>query len=322
MARIEEAAKGTQCMQPPSLYVSVATPLEVWAIPDPSGSAPQTIFYKVPQVQECDSIIELPKPVFDAKEALTMMKAEPRMVRLLEKAGITLRRNYWMPPPPAICEEWWSQAEAFIKGGRNVQPKFALGYHDKGASDDEGENPNAGQVHCSTITATSTDGEGCSNDAWHQQQPADAEDAYTGEEIEAKPAPQELEDGGQPTVDELVEINLGADDNPRPTFVSATLTQEERESYRSFLMEYGDCFAWSYKEMPGLDPCVATHKLAIDPQVRPVKQPKRQLRPEFEDQVIAEVNKLITTGFIKEIQYPWWLSSIVPVEKKNGKARV
>jgi hypothetical protein len=53
MTGIEEAAKGAQCMQPPSLYVSVETPLEVWAIPDPSGSAPQTIFYKVPQVQEC-----------------------------------------------------------------------------------------------------------------------------------------------------------------------------------------------------------------------------------------------------------------------------
>jgi hypothetical protein len=44
--------------------------------------------------------------------------------------------------------------------------------------------------------------------------------------------------------------------------------------------------------------------------------------PEFEDQVIAKVNKLIMVGFIKEIQYPWWLSSIVPVEKKNVKVRV
>jgi hypothetical protein len=165
MAGIEEAAKGAQCIHSPSLYVSVATPLEVWAIQDPSGSAPQTIFYKVPQVQECDSIIELPKPIFDAEEALTTMKSEPQMVRLLDKVGITLRRNYRMPPPPAICKEWWSQAEAFVKGGRNVQQKFGLGYHDKGASDDEGEHTNAGQVHCFTITATSMDSEGYSDDA-------------------------------------------------------------------------------------------------------------------------------------------------------------
>ena len=74
--------------------------------------------------------------------------------------------------------------------------------------------------------------------------------------------------------------------------------------------------------MPGLDPCVATNKLAIDPQCRPVKQAPRCVRPEFQDQVIAKVDKLITARFIKEIQYPRWLSSIVPVEKKNGQVRV
>jgi hypothetical protein len=32
------------------------------------------------------------------------------------------------------------------------------------------------------------------------------------------------------------------DDDPRPTFVSVTLTQEERESYWGFFMEYRDRF--------------------------------------------------------------------------------
>jgi hypothetical protein len=52
-----------------------------------------------------------------------------------------------------------------------------------------------------------------------------------GEVIEAAPAPQQLEDGVQLTIDELVEINLGTEDDPRPTFVSASLTPEERENY-------------------------------------------------------------------------------------------
>jgi hypothetical protein len=34
------------------------------------------------------------------------------------------------------------------------------------------------------------------------------------------------------------------------------------------------------------------------------------------------VDKLITAGFIKEIQYPRWLANIVPVEKKNRQVRV
>jgi hypothetical protein len=138
------------------------------------------------------------------------------------------------------------------------------------------------------------------------------------EVLGAAPAPQQLKDGSQLTVDELVKINLGTDDDPRPTFVSATLTLEERESYRTFLMEFWDCFAWSYKEMPGLDPRVTTHKLAIDPRFRPVKQQPRYVCPKLQNDIIAEVDKLIVVGFIKEAQYPRWLSSIVPVEKKNG----
>jgi hypothetical protein len=140
--------------------------------------------------------------------------------------------------------------------------------------------------------------------------------------LDAAPAPEQLEDGGQLTIDELVEINLGTEDGPRPTFVSASLTPEERENYREFLMEFHDCFAWSYKEMPGLDTQVATHKLSIDPMFRPVKQQPRRFCPELQDDIIAEVEKLITVGFIKEAQYPWWLTNIVPVAKKNGQVRV
>jgi hypothetical protein len=136
------------------------------------------------------------------------------------------------------------------------------------------------------------------------------------------PAPQQLEDGVQLTIDELVEINLGTEDDPRPTFVSTSLTPEERENYREFLMGFCDCFAWSYKEMPGLDPQVATHMLAIDPRFRPVKQAPRRFLPELQDDIIAEVEKLINAGFIREVQYPQWLTNIVSIMKKNGQVRV
>lgn len=150
----------------------------------------------------------------------------------------------------------------------------------------------------------------------------EAATVHHGEVLSAAPAPYQLEDGGQQTIDELVEINLGSEDDPRPTFVSATLTPEEREDYRQTLMQYRDCFAWSYKEMPGLDPQVATHKLTIDPQFRPVKQHPRRFRPELQDDIIAEVDKLIKADFIKEVQYPRWFANIVPVIKKNGQVRV
>ncbi|RWR97187.1 hypothetical protein CKAN_02660400 [Cinnamomum micranthum f. kanehirae] len=72
-------------------------------------------------------------------------------------------------------------------------------------------------------------------------------------------APPLLEDGRQATVDELVEINLGSPEEPKITYVSKLLSDDEMKEYVAYLSKYKDVFAWSYKEMPGLDPKVATH---------------------------------------------------------------
>ncbi|KAL4628024.1 hypothetical protein ACB092_05G208100, partial [Castanea dentata] len=76
---------------------------------------------------------------------------------------------------------------------------------------------------------------------------------------EVNEAPLALEDGVQATVDELKEINLGTPEEPRPTFISALLTPAEEEGYLQLLVEYKDVFAWTYKEMPGLNPSIALH---------------------------------------------------------------
>ncbi|KAM2661039.1 hypothetical protein EV2_023392 [Malus domestica] len=88
-------------------------------------------------------------------------------------------------------------------------------------------------------------------------------------------APSQLEDGGQATVDDLKELNLGTSEEPKPIFVSALLSADEIEKYYQLLLEYKDIFAWTYKEMPGLDPII-----------------------------VAEIDKLIKAGFIREDDFP------------------
>lgn len=75
-----------------------------------------------------------------------------------------------------------------------------------------------------------------------------------------KKLPKKLRIEGS-TVDE--EIHLGTEENPRPTYISALLSEEKREMV--LLLEFIDVFAWTYKEMQGLDPEVAVHYLGIDP---------------------------------------------------------
>ncbi|KAM1114371.1 hypothetical protein ACFX2B_046372 [Malus domestica] len=99
------------------------------------------------------------------------------------------------------------------------------------------------------------------------------EDETLEEDVTA--APLQLEDGGQATVDDLKELNLGTKEEQKPIFVSALLRTDEIDEYYQLLSEYKDVFAWTYKEMPGLDPVIA-----------------------------AEIDKLIEAGFIRDDDFP------------------
>nr|XP_027067664.1 uncharacterized protein LOC113693306 [Coffea arabica] len=142
------------------------------------------------------------------------------------------------------------------------------------------------------------------------------------EEEDADDAPAELEQGVKNTVDELKEINLGTSDDTRPIYISSCMTPEEEKEYVDLLLEFKDVFAWNYSEMPGLDPRVAVHNLSVKRGTKPVKQTQRRFRPELIPLIENEINRLIETGFIREVKYPTWISSIVPVRKKNGQILV
>ena len=121
---------------------------------------------------------------------------------------------------------------------------------------------------------------------------------------------------------ELEIINLNDDPNvQRPTSVNAALPPLEKAQLISLLKEYIDVFTWEYHEMLGLDPNLVAHALNVEPGAKPVVQPMRTFHPDVKAQIIQEIQKLLTAGFIKPIMHPKWLSNIVLVKKKNGQIR-
>jgi hypothetical protein len=122
--RVEEieASWGANHKQPPSMYTSVAVPLEVWVVQEPNSYAYPTIFYKTPQVLPCDSVIRLP---------------------LLDEAERLIKRKN-------------------KRGKNKIQPKFGLGYvhDDSTTSEDEGVN-NPRRVMCRMTSVTSNQPEEC-----------------------------------------------------------------------------------------------------------------------------------------------------------------
>ncbi|XP_073138060.1 uncharacterized protein [Henckelia pumila] len=94
------------------------------------------------------------------------------------------------------------------------------------------------------------------------------------------------------------------------------------KSLKSCLIRNKDVFAWAQGDLIGVSSHVAEHKLNITPGSRPVIQKKRHFGAE-KDKVIAEqVQELLRSGHIKEVQFPTWLSNVVLVPKATGKWRM
>jgi hypothetical protein len=127
---------------------------------------------------------------------------------------------------------------------------------------------------------------------------------------------------GFTSADDLEEIDIGPGDKPRPTFISKKLDLSLREPMITLLKEYADCFAWDYTEMPGLDRSIVEHRLPLKSGFRPFQQRIRQMKADVLVEVKKEIEKMIEAGFIRACRYAEWISSVVPVQKKDGRWRV
>ncbi|KAI5337466.1 hypothetical protein L3X38_016737 [Prunus dulcis] len=74
--------------------------------------------------------------------------------------------------------------------------------------------------------------------------------------------------------------------------------------------------------MPGITPDVISHKLAISPAYKPVRQKRRSYDAERYEAMRTEVEKVQTIGFIREATYPVWLANFVMVRKSTGGWRM
>jgi hypothetical protein len=94
-----------------------------------------------------------------------------------------------------------------------------------------------------------------------------------------------------PTQDLFVEGNLSnispmipIDISVKPGIVEnvhigASCSLDEIVTYTSLFKEFRDIFAWSYEEMPGIDPSIVVHEIKTYPGAKPVRQRLRPVHP-------------------------------------------
>lgn len=64
--------------------------------------------------------------------------------------------------------------------------------------------------------------------------------------------------------DVMIDVNIGLPEQPKFVKISKTLDEDTMTQITALLKEYSDVFAWSYKDMKGIDPTFYEHH--IDPR--------------------------------------------------------
>ena len=117
-------------------------------------------------------------------------------------------------------------------------------------------------------------------------------------------------------------INLGNDKNPCLIKIGLTLNEKERKDLQELLMEFQEVFAWSFKDMLGIDPKIAQHHIDTHDHMMSIKQKLRRMRTEWLLKIKEEVTKQLKVGFIKPGHQAEWIANVVFVLKKDVKVRM
>jgi hypothetical protein len=126
-------------------------------------------------------------------------------------------------------------------------------------------------------------------------------------------------EGNMETIVETIPINIsripGIVEN---VFVGADYSLGEIQIYIDLFKEFCDIFAWSYKEIPGINPKIVEHEITTYPDAKLVRQKLHLVNPRKEATIKVEFEKLLKASFIYPIHLTQWVSNPVSVNKKQG----
>ncbi len=71
---------------------------------------------------------------------------------------------------------------------------------------------------------------------------------------------------------------------------------------KQLLKEFKDVFAWTYKDLKGIPPKLAQHKIELDTTITLAHQARYRLNPNYAAIVKQDIDKLLAVGFIESIK--------------------
>jgi len=99
--------------------------------------------------------------------------------------------------------------------------------------------------------------------------------------------------------------------------ISALFTDEQEQHLLQVIKDHKRAIGWTLVGILGISPSFCTHKIILEEDVKPVRQPQRRLNPQLMEVVKKEVTKLLQTGIIYPISDSTWVSLVHVVPKKS-----
>ena len=84
------------------------------------------------------------------------------------------------------------------------------------------------------------------------------------------------------------------------------------------LKEHKTAIGWTIADIKGISPSTCMHRILLEEEAKPSRQPQRRLNSPMMDVVKKEILKLLEVGVIYPISDSNWVSPVQVVPKKTG----
>ena len=103
-----------------------------------------------------------------------------------------------------------------------------------------------------------------------------------------------------------------------PVIISSSLELNQEKQLLEILRTHRTALGWTIADIKGISPLICTHRIHLEEDVKPSRQPQRRLNPIMKEVVKKEVLKLLDVGVIYPIADSKWVSPTQVVPKKSG----
>ena len=103
-----------------------------------------------------------------------------------------------------------------------------------------------------------------------------------------------------------------------PIIISSSLEPDQENKLLEILRTHKTAIGWTIADIKGISPLICAHRIHLEEDVKPSRQPQRRLNPVMKEVVKQEVLKPLDVGVIYPIADSKWVSPTQVVPKKSG----